>query len=244
MIQAATEKNFTVNVIADRGLSAEDLARQVLGHSVDGFVFLGVKIGDKRFDHLAKKKIPFIFVHHREDGKPFPYVDIDSAKGLRLILEHLKERKVRSLAWVGGDKRYRNAQDREEQIVGLANEMGFEFRGSFDGGFSRRGGQAAAEKILETDRSLPDAIVCANDRSAFGVIEMVKSRGHRIPEDIRVTAFDNLDEATLITPPLTTVENPLFQIGKLAGENLIRIIEGKDPESCRVEPELVIRASA
>lgn len=243
LIRAATAKDFTVNVIADTGLSADELARLVLGHSVDGFVFLGVKIGDFRFDYLAKKKVPFVFIHHREDGKPFCHVDIDSAKGLRLILEHLKSKNVRSVAWVGGNKEYLNSQDREKIFPKLARELGFEFRGSWEGGFSRRGGQATARKILET-RPLPDAIVCANDRSAFGVIEVVKAAGTRIPEEIRITAFDNLDEATLITPQLTTVENPLFEIGQMAGEKLLALIEGKESKSVSVEPRLIIRESA
>lgn len=243
IIHAVDAARYTVNVIADGGLDAKALCAMALSHSVDGFVFLGLRAGDPRPDVLHGNKIPFVFVHHTQDGRPYPFVDIDSESGYRALFTHLASRGVRQFAWVAGDPAYVDATDRDRAVSRLAPEFGLTLTRRLEGRYSRRGGREAGDALLKSGR-LPDAIVCANDRSAWGVIEALHAAGRRVPEDVRVTAFDNNDLATLVSPSLTTLDNPFFEIGRLAGEKMLALFRGESPVGERVGATLVVRQSA
>jgi len=243
IIHAVDPARYTVNVIADGGLDAGALAAMALSHSVDGFVFLGLRAGDGRPRALHEKSIPFVLIHHYEAGHPFPFVDIDSESGYRALFTHLASKGVKDFAWIAGDPGYLDATDRDRIVERLAPEFGLTLARKLSGRYSRRGGREAGEALLKGGR-LPHAIVCANDRSAYGVIEALRAAGRRVPEDVRVTAFDNNDLATLVTPALTTLDNPFFEIGRLAGLKMLALFRGEMPSGERVKPTLIVRDSA
>ena len=89
------------------------------------------------------------------------------------------------------------------------------------------------------------AIVCYNDISAIGAIRALKDHGLRVPEDISVVGFDDIDNAAFHNPSLTTIHQPLYRMGKMAARILLQRLRGQDtsPEDVLVEPELMTRES-
>ena len=124
--------------------------------------------------------------------------------------------------------------------------------GSYYGRFSVRSGEDAAARLLAdfggvsgNDGALPDAIVCANDQMAIGVLRTLSTRNIRAPQDVAVVGFDDIFPATLCDPPLTTVRQPIRGIGERACERLLeRIADPALPTEVALLPtELVIRSS-
>ena len=121
--------------------------------------------------------------------------------------------------------------------------------GSFCGRFTVHSGQEAAERLLADTRAvgrpLPDAIVCANDQMAIGVVRTLTARGIRIPEEVAVVGFDDIFPASLTDPPLTTVHQPMRKIGERGCDRLIERITDPTlrPKVELLPAELVLRSS-
>src|SRR6185437_231502 len=121
--------------------------------------------------------------------------------------------------------------------------------GSYCGRFTVHSGQEAAERLLADTRAvgrpLPDAIVCANDQMAIGVVRTLAARGIRIPEEVAVVGFDDIFPASLIDPPLTTVHQPMRKIGERGCDRLLeRIMDPTLRPKVELLPaELVLRES-
>jgi LacI family transcriptional regulator len=114
------------------------------------------------------------------------------------------------------------------------------------GEYTREAGRAAAEILLgRPDR--PDAIACANDLIAIGVLDAARALGLPVPEVLAVTGYDDIDAASLVTPALTTVVNPARQVGRACGEALLRRLtagEAEPPREVVIANSLVRRESA
>lgn len=242
LIHSLKTKGYHVTVLADEGLGAKELVGQALEHSVDGFVLLGLKEGDPKPLAFQRQHIPFVMVHHYERGPGFSFVDIDSEGGYRELLAHLATKGVGRLVWVGGDEAYVNARDRDRIVTQLAPGFGMEIIGRYDGRYARSGGRDAALAMVAS-AVLPDAVLCANDRSAFGVLEVLREKGLAVPQKIKVAAFDNSDLSVLASPSLTTLDNPFFEIGRRAGDLMLSLLAGGKPEGIRVSPHLILRES-
>lgn len=105
-------------------------------------------------------------------------------------------------------------------------------------------GQNAAKQFFQ-QKQMPSAICCMNDEMALGAIQTLKARGLRVPEDISITGFDDITYSKYWDPALTTMAQPAEEIGKLAMDLLLRIIEGEDLSSTELvlPTEFVIRQS-
>ncbi|MFG2107392.1 LacI family DNA-binding transcriptional regulator [Micromonospora chersina] len=112
------------------------------------------------------------------------------------------------------------------------------------GDFYHASGFAAGAALLDLDDP-PTAIFAASDQMAFGVYEAVRRRGLRVADDVSIVGFDDLPEARWASPPLTTVRQPLVEMGRLAARTVLRLAQGEEVESPRVElaTELVVRDS-
>ncbi|MCX5776346.1 MAG: LacI family DNA-binding transcriptional regulator [Candidatus Firestonebacteria bacterium] len=242
LMLSAMEKNYSVTVIPDSGLSASELAHNVQSNNVDGLVFLGIRRGDTRFSELYRKKIPFIFIHHYEPGRNYPYVDTNAETGLREAMEYLKSNGLNKCMLVSGGNAFRNALDRTAIYKKLIKEYSFSDLGIIDGDFSIKSGVFAAKKIaLE---GLPEVIFCANDRIACGLIQGFQELQIRVPMDVKVIVFDDMNVTRIVTPKLTTIENPFFECGKKAAELILSCIKKEKPQNIILPSKLIIRDSA
>lgn len=112
------------------------------------------------------------------------------------------------------------------------------------GDFSEASGRAAATVLLSRP-ARPDAVACANDQMAIGVMREFQRAGVRVPEDVAVTGFDDIFPGRIVDPPLTTVSQPSRDLGALAATRLLERIGGRDgpPRAELLPTELVVRRS-
>lgn len=242
IITTAEQDHYAITVVADDHLSAGALCRRVQSRSMDGLLFLNSRRDDRRFGGLYRKGIPFIMVHHYVGNRPFLFMECDPGPGMIEAFEHLKVKGVRSTAFLAGNRLYVDALDRLALYRRLVRRFGFKDIGVIPGDFSRSSGVRAAAHLVK--KGVPDAVLCANDRMAFGLLEGLRGKGVRVPEQVRVIGFDNQSVCTLISPQLTTIDNPFEEIGKQAAKKLIDLIRGKKVKSGRLPSKLILRESA
>lgn len=173
---------------------------------------------------------------------------VQNGAGIRLLMKHLTEDcGRRRIAFIRGRENNVEAKSRfrawEDFCVERSLPRGDELVERGD--FTSQSGETAALRILEKcSGELPDAFLAANDRMALGVLRALRANNLSVPAEISVVGFDDL-EAASADPPLTTIRQPVFEMGQRAGEILIAKLK-KEPvsEENMITPELVVRASS
>jgi LacI family transcriptional regulator len=174
-------------------------------------------------------------------------VRCDNETGMRALVRHLiVDHGYTKLAYLAGrtdspDNEARTeAFEAEAALHGADAQVGPEWRGNY----SAAGGAKVVDSLLDAGRQMPRAIVCANDQTALGVIHALAGRGIRVPHDVAVTGFDDVPVARHLHPPLTTVRQPMQELGATAFDVLFsRISTGKGEQDVLLPVELIVRES-
>ncbi len=192
----------------------------------------------------AAARVPTIQLDLRVDGYTGSWVGVDNEAGISQVVEHLLGLGAERLAFIGAQPADSSAQARLDGYQRGVRRRPGSVEAVLLGGFSKEWGQQAAEQLLDSAH-LPDGVVCGNDTIAMGVLDVLTRRGVRVPEDVRVTGFDDIPYAELVQPPLTTVRQPLEQITAEAVRVLTSRLAGADspPQRIAVAPELIVRGS-
>jgi LacI family transcriptional regulator, galactose operon repressor len=173
-----------------------------------------------------------------------PTVDSDNLRGAELAVEHLLGLGHRRIGMLTGRRDLQSALLREQGYrkalvaAGLAVDDTLIVEGAYDADVS---GEHAHQLLALDDR--PTAIFAANDTSAIAAIAAAHELGLSVPGDLSVVGFDNVPESAMCTPPLTTVEQPIQEMGKRAVEMLLRLIAGQatEPSHVTLDTRLVVR---
>lgn len=163
------------------------------------------------------------------EGTPGPSIRVDNIKASKTIVDHLVALGHRRIGVISGRRDNPHSIDRLQGYKKGLEQAGLPFSEGLvmEGDFTLWSGQAAASRFFGLEQ-MPTAICCMNDEMALGAIQTLKSRGLRVPEDISVTGFDDIHYAKYWDPALTTIAQPAEEIGKVAMDLLLRIIEGED----------------
>lgn len=175
-----------------------------------------------------------------------PSVRVDNRAAQRSATEHLTGLGHRRIGYVGGPLDSRTAQDRLEGHADALRDAGIPADGELvaHAGFDEAGGYQAARGLLRLDER-PTALVCANDRAAFGAYAALVDAGLSIPGDMSVIGFDDVPMASYVRPTLTTVSVPTYDLGAHATDILLAAIDGQErPAPVILPTTLRIRASA
>jgi LacI family transcriptional regulator len=212
---------------------------------VDGIVVVGRKT-NPRPSITADLSVPVVYVYTpSEDPADASFVPDDEAGG-KLATRHLLDSGRRRIAYVGGNPEWLASTVRGKAFEDVMRDAGLRPAGMlYNGNWTMRWGRAAADMLLNNDPGI-DAIFCASDRVAAGLLESLHERGVRCPDDIAVVGFDNhiiFGEDT--HPPLTTVDMNLPDLGSAAVRALIAALDGHPDPGLHLQPcHLVIRESA
>ena len=223
--------------------------------NVDGLITFSAAIGhystvEQMKDFLlAYAELPIVSVGMEING--IPAIMVDNFTGLRELLVHLiQEHSYRRFAFIGGPKENPDAKERFAVFRKTLEDYGLAFDPELvaTGDFILDGGRRATHELLEKGlMNKADAIVAANDTMALGAIMELRHRGIAIPQEIAVVGFDNVEESLYCSPLLTTVNQPLYEQGRLAAETLFKIIRGageeKIPQKIIVPAKVVLRES-
>lgn len=200
------------------------------GRRVDGFVISRTLCHDERIDYLSSIDFPFASFGMVENKQDFPFVEEDSDYAMACVVDHLAGKGHTRIACIApplsvmfSAVRLR-AVRKHMELIGLSLPDEMVCIGSFD----QKDGYVQAHKLLDLPHP-PTAIICFNDSIAFGAINAGKERGLSIGTDLAITGFDDVPMAELYRPPLTTVHQPIADIGSLVTKLLIKAIQEKHP---------------
>jgi len=175
-----------------------------------------------------------------------PTLIVDNTSGMKSLISHLaQDHKCRKFAFISGPKGNVDADERLDLFQRYLNEYKLvcDEELVLAGDFSRSGGYKAAVELIKKNKDF-DALLAANDETALGAIQALLDNDIRVPEDVAVTGFDNIEESELTTPPLTTVRQPFKEIGRTAVELLLAKMRGEElPMRTTLQTPLVIRQS-
>jgi LacI family transcriptional regulator len=228
VVLEADAHEYSVSIVLDRkDGSLRDLVTVVRSRQVDGLLFTVPPVGDERFHELSEHGIPFVLINSREEG--VSGVDGDCEPGMRRALDHLAGLGHRRIAYIAGDQNYWTGRDRLRVFEKIASINGMEYTVQ-PGDFSKSSGYRAVAACLRA-RPRPTAIMTASDRQALGVLTYCREQDIRVPEELSLVGFDDLEPAPEVTPSLTTVVNPIQAAAGVATRLLIRKIEEGDKET-------------
>jgi len=183
-------------------------------------------------------------------GSPTPAsinVRCDNEAGMRALVRHLAiEHGYRSLGYVTGRTDSPDNRTRARALEAEAAAAGADLvtGPAWEGNYSAAGGANAIDSLLNAGQRLPRAILCANDQTALGVIHALGQRGIKVPQDVAITGFDDVPVARHMHPPLTTIRQPMQELGATAFEVLYtRISAGGGNPDTVLPVELVVRES-
>lgn len=194
---------------------------------------------------LKEISIPFVSVCTEAEG--IPSIISDSYTGMKSLVEHLiKVHDYKNIGFLKGNEYAQDTEIRYNAYCDALKENNISINPDiiYQGGYSYKSGIAMAETIIKSGKKLFDAIVFSNDESALAAISNLRSNGFEIPNDFALTGFDDIPDAGLNYPPLTTVRQPVFDQGILAVQLILEQINGKEvPLVNKMPVQLIIRES-
>jgi DNA-binding LacI/PurR family transcriptional regulator len=195
--------------------------------------------------------IPVVAVSGHREVEGVTNIVLNHARAARLAMEHLAQLGHRKIAFIKGQEFSSDTEIRWEAERAAAKELGLEIDerlvGQLDGESpSPEVGYGVTRKMLAAGEAFT-ALFAFNDISAIGAIRALREAGRRVPEDVSVVGFDDIQSAAFQNPGLTTVRQPLREMGVIAAETLLRRINAPAktpyPKAITVEPELIVRQS-
>jgi LacI family transcriptional regulator len=221
--------------------------RLVEGRLVDGLLIVRTRTQDSRIAYLARMGFPFVTFGRSDLKIDFPYVDVDGARGMGLVAKHLMSAGHHRLGYISAPKglvfcdHRQSGLERTLQLSGLWLEP----ECIAGGDLTEQGGFTAMNRLLSLGPP-PSAVLACNDLMAIGAISAAQQRGLVVGRDIAITGFDDIPVAAHSHPPLTTVRQPVYQIGRRICDMLIRVIRGEEllERHVLLQPELVVRGSS
>jgi len=255
-------RGFALMVAAGRGSSREVIVNDIAGR-VDGLAVLAQTVPADLLAHVSRR-IPVVVLADSRPGDELDHVSVDNVAGMRALTAFVLDGPGASdLVYVTGPSDSPDEADRhrgfDEAVAAhrsAARSSGAGARSAADadaevrvrverGDFSRDGGRRVAEELLARAEPLPHAVVCANDQTALGVLDVFGRAGVDVPGRVRVTGFDGIEAGRFSSPRLTTVRQPMGELGRVAVRSVVRRLTdpGLAPQRVTLPVEVLLRES-
>lgn len=218
----------------------------LVAHRVEGIIFTAPEIGANVRTvqaQLPPGAPPVVFTRSLP-APGFTTISVDNLGGGRRATEHLVALGRRRIGHISGPVDWFEARERRDGWLGALEAAGLEPGPVVEGNWSSASGAAAFEQLIAV--AGVDAVFAGNDQMALGMLHAAHARGIRVPDDIAVVGFDNLDESEHFTPSLTTMHQPLRELGQLAVRELLEHLgdEPAEPRHVVLGTDLIVRDSA
>ncbi|HEU4470372.1 MAG TPA: LacI family DNA-binding transcriptional regulator [Flavisolibacter sp.] len=250
--EVALEAGYTVMVCQSNESFGREIVntRRLLDSLVDGFL-VSISSETKTFEHIRKirdKNLPMVVFDRVSPSLPeAPCVQIDNREGGLLATEHLIEQGYKSIAILAGPKNLTISNHRMEGYLAALKKH----RIRADEGlivhcdFNQQYAYNATLDLLSSKKR-PDAIFTISDRMAIGAMLAIKEKGLRMPKDVGLVGFNNEPVTSLVTPAISSVDQPAFELGKTAAKLFIERMHNEDMDDVSIilKPKLVVRESS
>jgi LacI family transcriptional regulator len=203
---------------------------------VDAIIAVAVDLSRAEMADLEKRNVPLVLVQQTE-GEDIPSFVTDNYGGACQLTEHLLDHGYQRFAYISGSNL---TCDSAERLRGLRDSLAgrglaLDDRYIAPGDYLRGSGYEAMQRLLALD-PLPDVVFAANDQMASDALLVINEYGLRVPEDIAIAGFDDVPLASYITPALTTVHQPTYELGFQAAQAALNIVKEEKP----IEPMHVV----
>lgn len=226
----------------------QDIPRFLLESNVDGVIIAG-KIGSSWIDYIRERNLPIVLIDFEKKAQGVSTVLIDNFSGAKQAVEHFIAGGHTKIGFIGGDLEHPSIAERYSGFRHTINAHGMNLSESWictsepDTQFID--GYRSAKKIFQNKFEHPTALFVANDAMAAGCIRYLKEYGKRVPEDVAIVGFDNVEISLLTEPRLTTLNVHREEIGSIAVKRIVEMIkDNSNLVTKTVTPvELVVRES-
>ena len=212
----------------------------------DGILLIQTANALQNGNLLRDVTVPVVAIDRVRNTFPGPFCNVDNIAVARLAMQHLYDLGHRRIAHLAGPSSALSAQDRVKGYRQFIRQAGldYEYVSTNPNLWSSDEGYRAMHQLLQ-EPERPTAVFVSNDRMTIGAIRAAFEHGLRVPEDISLVGVDDIEASRYVTPPLTTVRQPLEDMARIGIEMLLQLIEGEPLEQAHVSlaPTLVVRES-
>lgn len=216
----------------------------MVNHWFDGLIILdNLSKEDPFIQMIQQRNVPFVSITGENNSALKPVVHTDDIKGVQMALDHLMALGHQRIGYIGSD--LAGVKGRLNYFQDYMHEKNLDINGAYIQAHasSRTDISSFIEKVIQLEQS-PTALFCATDVLAIKVINIASQFGLRVPRDLSIIGFDDIDEASEYYPALTTIKQPSQQLSSQAVDLLMDIINGQENErEVIIEPELIVRES-
>lgn len=219
--------------------------KMLKNHLADGAILMASELTSEELTELSQE-IPIIQCCEYKVGLPITHVSIDNEMAAFKAVNHLIGLGHKRIAFIGANNQFLSSTLRKEGYIRALEEAGIDYNPAYCGygDYSYKSGFRVMKYLLSLDPR-PTAVFCISDLMAVGAIRSAMEENLHVPEDLAVCGFDNVYFARMFKPTLTTVSQPMYDLGCVAMEVLLKAIESKDMETMHyiLEHELIVRES-
>jgi DNA-binding LacI/PurR family transcriptional regulator len=213
---------------------------------VDGVLVAVSRVGALYAPQLAELQIPIVLINNQSAGEYLYSVAIENVTESRRLVHHLISLGHKRVGYIGDKLGFHSDVERLAGYRSALEEAGIEFDPGYvvHGDSHPEGGLTAMNKLLEVSPR-PTAVFCYNDLTALGAYGALAAKGLSIPDDISIVGFDDLFFSRYLRPALTTIRQPMLEMGRLAMSMLLDLLSGKSADrNLKVYGELMVRGSS
>ncbi len=227
--------------------SDRPIKRKPIGeHNTDGLLVFTTSLDKEEISRLHKINFPLVLMHETPPaGMNIPVITVENKDGAAMLVNHLIEHGRRRIVFLRGPQGHEDSQWREYgyRKALAAHNIPLDETLISSGEFDQEAAYHSLKKMLQDGIEF-DAVFAGDDDAAIGVYRALKEAKRRIPDDVAVVGFDDVEFAGYISPPLTTIRAPIEEVGREAVRQLLTLVNGGQAESLVLKrTELVIRES-
>ncbi len=238
---------FMLNIYVSNENTSEEIYGMVLSSGVEGAIIMNESLDNEYVERIARTHMPMVFIDRKHSGEYISSVTVDNYSGAEMAMEYLIRQGHRRIGYIHGIKST-DDKERFQAYLDVLNKYNIPVEEELilTGYFEYAIAYSEMRQMFLRGVSMPDAFFCANDEMAWGCIRALASVSVNVPDQVSVIGFDNISLAEHYNPALTTIENPVTDMGTKSALELFRMMrkEGESEGRCvSLPPSLIVRDS-
>lgn len=235
---------FPLLLLRPKNAAEDSLFSTLQAGQLDGIAIFSWHRPIKSFEKMLDPKMAVVFGGDLGGSKKYPYVDVDNVKGGYLATKHLIDAGCKNIVTITGDLKLQSGRDRldgyEKALIGAGMKVDDEL--IIHGDYTQLKAEELTRQLLRRKIKF-DGIFAANDLSAMGVINLLLQNGTSVPEQVKVVGFDDSPIAVKNQPSITTIRQPIRELGAQVAATLLAILDGQDVDDRVLDVKLIKRQS-